>query len=324
MRHTKFLGVFVISRQICITFTAAMSDRNATNTTAKDWALEHIWLELWVAMMLILAAFGAALNCLLLFIIVSTRKLRTGSGALIAHSIFLETVLCAAALPLFTAAFWTSLYYPPSSTMCRAVFAVVYTFTYASHWATIPVAINRFVAICYPQNYGSFVSRRFLLCAILFSWTIALCCMGGMISDPVSISMTIASGGCVNAPKRPKIYFGLSSIGTTVPAFIEGVIFVSLFTIPWMQKIFNGQGRIAGEPASVTEAANLQKLQAIRARRLRVTQTVFAAYVWSEVCYMLGPIVLTIVSGNKWMMLAVLLFSPALNLLGYSTCPVRV
>lgn len=145
--------------------------------------------------MLLVAALGAALTVVLFTAIVFSRKLCTGSGIFIAVSTRLEAFISSIAIPFFTAAFWISLYPSPSSNMCRAVYGLLYLSRYAFHWSMVPTAANRLVAICFPRNYSLWVSRGFVLCALLLPWTIAICCMGAMISDPVTTSLPVRHAG---------------------------------------------------------------------------------------------------------------------------------
>lgn len=305
-----------------------MADRNFTNAssvTGSLWVIDHGWLKLWIALILVFCLIGAFLNILLFSAIVSSQKLRSGSGTLIAHSVLLQTILCAVVLPLLAASYWTSLYHAPSENMCRTVMALFYTFMWAFNWATVPVAANRLVAICFPQYYRACVAKLPLLCAMLIAWAVALCCMSGVITSSVTTSAPIkAFGGCGSAVKRHAIYGGLSALATTVPAVIEGLLYASLFTIPYLRAKFVAHRRIGGSPASPPSTTNQQRLQLNRARRLRVTQTVFAAYVWSAVCLLSGPISISAARGHLRVMAVVPLLAPALVLLGHSTSPVRL
>lgn len=302
-----------------------MLDQNITNITANTvmWIRSTKLLKMWIGMMLSLSTVGAALNILLFSAIVSSRKLRAGSGTLIAHSIVIEAVLCAFALPLFTASYWLSLYEVPSAHICRFVFGTFYLFVYAFHWASVPLAANRFVAIFFPRSYGSCVARRPIFGAIIFTWTVSVGCMVLVISDAVSMSRPVPTWkGCGNQAKDRVIFAIFTGVGTSLPAVFEGILYVSLFTLPFLRALFTAPGRTAVVPLFAAQNAGRQRLQVIHSRRVRVTQTVFAAYVWSEMCFMFGPIALTAIGGGLMGMVVIPLLGPALALLGYSTSPV--
>lgn len=332
--HSLLRYIYILNSQILVCngllwkLNTAMFDHNVTNvTTARYpmWKTHRGLLELWIACMLLIGTFGAALNALLFSAIVSSRKLRSGTGTLIAHSILLEATLCGLVLPLFTASFWTSLYYPPSKMMCQAVMGLLYTFVWAFNWSTVPVAVNRIIAICFPQNYSTGVAKRPLLVAILFTWTVSISCSTVVLSDTVAgVEVGRQWGGCKDVVRRPAIYGGFFALGATAPIALEGLMYGCLFSVTIVKRKFRIRRSVDDRQLSEADAASLRKSKIIRGRRLKVTQTVFAAYVWSAMCFMFGPIVVSAARSNPRLMALVPLVAPALILMGFATSPVRL
>lgn len=301
-----------------------MSNQNATNFSLPDFPLRRMhfaWYKLFIATMFLLAAFGAALNVLLFSAIVSSRKLRSGSGTLIAHSIFLETIICAFVLPFLTAIHWASLYYAPTKNICRAALGAFYTAVWGFNWSSLFLAANRFAAVCFPSKYAACVTKRCLLAAISFSWSIATGCMVGLTLDTVaSLEENRMWGGCSENVRQPQVHGILTSLGTSVPAVLEGLLYGCLFVVPLVRKSFRVRAGVADVSAS--NDAHQKRSEVIRRRRQRKTLTVFAAYLWSEACFMFGPISFSVGRGNVGMMELAPLLAPALILLGYATSPV--
>lgn len=303
-----------------------MMDRNITNWSSPAFPLRQKYynlFQLWIGLMLFLAAFGTVLNFLLFSAIVSSRKLSSGCGTLIAHSIFLETALCAFVVPFRVALHWSSVYYSPTKTICRAIWGVFYIVVWGFNWSTVFVTANRFVALWLPQKYAACVTKRSLSFAIISSWTIVLCSATGILLDTVATANVDKMwGGCLVSVTRLEVYGALTAVGTSVPAVLEGVMYGLLFAFPCFQRIFQSHWKTVDANPSPESMANDQRLMAIRARRLRMTQTVFGAFVWTKLCFMFGPICKSAFSSNARIMELVPLLAPAIILLGYSTSPV--
>lgn len=114
-----------------------------------------------------------------------------------------------------------------------------------------------------------------------------------------------------------------TNVGTLLPAFLEGIFYISLFSIPFFRSLLAARKSVADVPTSAAENAGHRRIDVIRAKRLRVTQAVFAAYVWSELCLLFVPIAFSASKKSSRVKALISLIAPGLSLLGYSTSSVR-
>lgn len=199
---------------------------NITNISSNDtlaktpvWLIYLSELTIWYKVMIFLTIVGTVSNFLLIVTIFSSRKLRSGCGALIANLHLLLLFQCTINMPIvFIAMYQVSLDNPPSKTFCRWTFFVYYVIVQVIDWADMMVGINRFVAICFPFSYPKWTSRRVLISMVVISWipglVICLCFLfgvGGMFR-PLP-----PWGGCGIALFSPLIAHWNFTIGMAFP-----------------------------------------------------------------------------------------------------------
>lgn len=305
-----------------------MFEQNSTSpnlTPSPPWIQHHSFITGWFAIVNLLSVFGTGLNFLVFFGIVSSRKLRTGSGALIAHSIFIDGIMCAFAIPLLSVTTWIPQYAPPSTNLCRWFGWVFYGSVWASNWASVPIAANRFVALCFPHFYDKICqSKAIFAAAVIFSWTISYGCslifvfgIGGKF-DSIQ-----PWRGCGQAVVDPSKFSLVTAVCTSLPTVSQGVVYISLFAHTYLQKFF-GRLKVTSIAASEEQTGQRLRLLALRNRRLRLTRMVFAAYVWSTVCYMCAPITLSAAPVVMKTNLYLPLIFRAFLQVGYATSPVSI
>lgn len=301
-----------------------MSTFTGTIPVVHVWVYYQIPFTVWFGIMLFLSIFGAALNYLLFAAIISTRKLRTDSGALIAYTILLDGAMCAPVLPLLTASTWMGQYGFPSDTLCRWFMVIFCVVVWTTTWAPLPIAVNRFVAVCCPHYYDSCVSKNTLPPVILFSWTISLCCAVSMFLEiGAKFGATKPWGACGGTVTQPASYTLLTAMGTTVPTVIQGAIYLALFMIYYARKFSRSREVSAIQNPAGVDGSGMRSA-ALQRRRFKVTKMVFAAYLWATACYMSTPVVPVAAPQAYHTYPMVSLVTRALLLLGYATSPVRI
>lgn len=301
-----------------------MAGLNSTFPLIPAWTQYSVLFPLWFAIVVFLSVFGSALNYLLFAALVSSRKLRTGSGALIAYAIFLDGVMCAPVLPLLIASTWMGQYGFLSDYLCGWFMLIFCIVVWTSTWAPVPIAFNRFVAVCFPHFYDACVSKNKVALVIIFSLTISISCAVPMYFD-VSAKFVATNpwGACGSIVTQASSFALITAMGTTVPTVCQGAAYVSLFLISSARHFFRRREVSAIQRASVVDGRGARSA-ALQRRRFRTTKMVFATYVWLTLCYMVTPIVLTAAPMAYRNYPMVSLVIRGLLLLGYATSPVRV
>lgn len=304
-----------------------MPQHNVTNGTVTDitiWTRYHVSLTAWFSIIVFLSIFGLFSNLTLFVTIVSSKKLRSGSGALIAHSIFWDGLMCFPVIPLVAATLWAAQYHLPPESVCRWFMLLFYFIVWTSTWAPVPIAANRFVAIFFPHFYGKSVSRTTLPYIILFSCTISVSCsLVLFFGVGAKFESTRPWGTCGSTITKPTDFAIIMAMCTTLPTVLQGAAYIPLFAVSYTRNWFQRR-KVSAVPAILGVDKVRLPLQGIQARRFRTTQMVFAAYVWSTICYMLSPILLSAAPVLYRTEPFIALFIRAVLLLGYATSPVSI
>lgn len=291
---------------------------NSSAAVAPVWVTHHTWLTAWFVIMISLCIFGALLNFLLFSAIVSSKKLRSGSGLLIAHAILVDSLMCSVVIPPIIASTWIPQYVLPSKNMCRVIMLIFYGAAWSSNWALVPIAANRFIAVCFPHQYNCWVTRPCRLIIVVCGWLVSIACalavFFGVGAELTPIKPWEACGPLVTDRTS---YIALTLVGTTVPALLQGATYLSLFTYASIQKVVRRK-KVNGSVVN----GNRLRIQALQSRRVRTTKMVFAAYVWSVVCNLTAPVASTASPVLFTSEPLLSLLSRMILLVGYATSPV--
>lgn len=163
------------------------SDR-ASLSTVEDQRVLHLWLV--VNGFLLLCS--CILFSLLLAVLIIQRKFKSGSGLLILHQVLAEyqvaTVHFFHYLLVVYKSRWT--FWVDNSYCHHYMFSYMITVT-ACQWGLVYLALNRFVAVCFPWAYGKW-TRKWVVCLMAAScWVYGFACFapfyfgldGGMVSN---------------------------------------------------------------------------------------------------------------------------------------------
>ncbi|XP_055329958.1 trace amine-associated receptor 7g-like [Paramacrobiotus metropolitanus] len=158
----------------------------ATNYTAVNWSAAHApWivyhteLLIWYYTMVTLSVLGTVFCLLVLTGILSSRKLRFGSGALIANLLVSLLLQCALFVPLVTIStagipLGVNTLTHASRSFCRHSFVGYFILNKVVSMADMMIGINRFVAICFPHHYPRWTTRPALAVMIGIPWLLSL------------------------------------------------------------------------------------------------------------------------------------------------------
>ncbi|XP_055340724.1 protein trapped in endoderm-1-like [Paramacrobiotus metropolitanus] len=307
-----------------------MDAGNATNftrigpntTDIKAYITYPGWLTFWFIVMIFLCILGAFSNSLLFMAIVTSRKLRKGSGTLIAHSILIEAFLCVIGVPLIMASTYMPQFGWPSKTMCKWTMLLFYGPIFAGTWASVLIAINRFVAIFFPHVYSKLTTPPLLALVIALGWAVALASSVPMFFEAggISVGATKPWYACGARQEKPGyLYNFLVTVGTTAPAVALGVIYVSIFTLVIIRALIFRRKIDTTDKAAV---ARNQRAQAMTQKRLKMARMLFVSYIWFTVCYMPAPVTASVAPVLYGTSPLVSLFLRMLLEIGYATSPV--
>ncbi|XP_055340589.1 proteinase-activated receptor 1-like [Paramacrobiotus metropolitanus] len=231
---------------------------------------------------------GTLLNALLFAAIVTSGKLRQGSGVLIAHSIFLETVLCAIAFPLIVASTYRPQNSMTSVPMCRFTMLVFYGVMWTENWASVIIGINRFVAIFFPHGYNLIRKKQ----ATTMPW-------GACGARPISA-----------------VYGIVTILTTPLPVATLGFLYVSIFSAIFIR---NAMSRRKTDPGG---APGNKKPHGIIHKRLKTARMMFTSYIWFSLCYLPAPVASSVAPVAYSSSPLISLFLRLLLLCGYATSPI--
>ncbi|OQV17310.1 hypothetical protein BV898_08560 [Hypsibius exemplaris] len=270
----------------------------------------------WFTLSMLVSFFGSILLILLLFHIVRTKL--TGSTVLIAHLLALQLLLCSVYFPILFIDSFAGLNGASLNLNCPVLLLMYIGAVQAQHWASLVLAINRYVAIALPHHYRKLVSKPVLTMMILAPWIIGT---GG------TIPLYFGSGGkfgvkpvygycAITVAGRVYGFRALwQTIGTYIPTVLMGIIYVTLF----LRLAIDGRvcfGR-------TREKEDLTGLEKRLEKRVTMAKMLVAAHVCYCVCFLPGPIVVLAFPQlyGQHLMLAHWL-NGFLTLCGYAASPV--
>ncbi|XP_055340587.1 allatostatin-A receptor-like [Paramacrobiotus metropolitanus] len=296
--------------------------QNNSNLTLYDrsmWIEYHFFVTLWFAVMMGLSAVGAVANITLTITILSSEKLRSGCGVLIAHLLLVSATLCAVHLPLLTV---TTYYMAPKQplgiTFCRVTVLFYFSTLYVVNWTAMLISINRFVAIVYPYKYNAhFASYKVGFSLIALSWTVVLCCnFLVFFNHGGRFEATRPWGACgITVIRNSMIYPMITVICVTFPTALEGVMYVAIFaTVGWRALLRRRKIRHVVERA-------IERRNSLVQKRYRSVKMLSVSYLWYSVCFMPAPIASSIFPHVYSSSPLLQLFLRVLLLCGYTTIP---
>ncbi|OWA52032.1 hypothetical protein BV898_16488 [Hypsibius exemplaris] len=139
------------------------------------WILYNKGLLIWFVITVIVCVITGAGNIVLLVVTVKSSFLRIGAGLIIAHLALLECFASWINMPVNVINTFTIQFdMRPSRVGCAASqFLLVLTYT-AANWTMVKLAVNRFIAFCFPHFYHHMASRMAVAFSIGSIWLIAV------------------------------------------------------------------------------------------------------------------------------------------------------
>ncbi|XP_055337371.1 rhodopsin-like [Paramacrobiotus metropolitanus] len=288
------------------------------------WIIYSTTLQVWVAIIGILAIIGTSLNVPLFVTIATGSKLNTGSGALIAHLLFIESMLCSVWNPIICISMYTAHIKPLSHTFCQYALFGYYIFLHCANWSTLLLAINRFVAIMFPHQYSKVSSKPALLFSMSFGWMVAigfnLPGFLGVSGDYVPIPPW---GGCGTKVTAQFAWFNalLTGVLTSIPVSGVGLAYIVMFVkigVVWCRN----RNAVVTKQKDDSSAGARHDRSVLQKRRFDSAKMLFISYLWYSLCYLPAPIASSVYPQAYASMPALQLALRGVLLMGYAFNPV--
>ncbi|OQV17314.1 hypothetical protein BV898_08563 [Hypsibius exemplaris] len=269
----------------------------------------------WFALSIAVSLFGCFMLAALLAHICYGKL--TGSTVLIAHLMALQLLHCAVFFPILFVDSFAALTGSSLHLNCPLLLLMHISAAQAEHWASLVLAVNRYVAIALPHHYRKVVSTPVLTVMIIAPWVIGIgdtlplyFGYGGILGEkPVFGYCAIKVAG--------RIYGRAlwQTIGTYIPTVLMGIIYVTLFVRLAID------GHVCFRRKSDAEEKSM--LERRLEKRVTMAEMLVVAYVWYCLCFLPGPIILTAYPQlqRQYVMLAHWT-SGFLTLCGYAASPV--
>ncbi|OQV24159.1 hypothetical protein BV898_02109 [Hypsibius exemplaris] len=265
---------------------------------------------------------GSILLALLIAASFHSKELLRGSCILIFHIMLIELLICAITNPLLNVTAYLHLNRQFAHVNCRALILLNATSQHALNWASLLLAVNRFVAIVHPHQYERWVSKVAVTSMIIIPWLVGL-------ADTLPVyfgiggDILLGSAGCAFKTNIDEIYGTIwFVIGAYIPIGLMGVIYLTL----GLRILASNRSRQRiNRLIPVDAVSTMARVTAAQKRQLSFAKMLIGSSVWYLICFLPGPIIVSRFPhlygiGNPPIMR--LWISGLLALCGYAGCPV--
>lgn len=154
-------------KMLNLTAPLGVTNNGKNTTTMKNGfiPLDVTDLYIWLGSFGFLCCIGGLGNTTLLVVTISERNLRTKSGFLVVHALFIYTLLCGILFPLAVIMLYGNQrlkWGEQPDLWCNNLYFIQLTEMYAAHWADACVALNCFLAVYFPTAYRRITSTSYL------------------------------------------------------------------------------------------------------------------------------------------------------------------
>lgn len=299
---------------------------NHTNSTKvlPLWVSYATEITVWFNTMTFLSVLGTFCNSLLVAVVLSSPKLRAGSGALIAYVHIVLIFQCSVNMPLlFVPVYQASLTNKTATdTFCRDAFPLQWAMSQVVSWVDLMIAINRMVAICFPHNYPKWTDKKTLIMMMIIPWCPGITTIGCLRLGIGGVFRSIPPWGACGATMYPLMGQLNAMLSTAIPIGGSGLIYITIFLVMAGRSLslFRLSGNQSVPLAVVPAIARKERKTIIR--RNKSVKILFAVYIWYAACMLPAPLGASLFSQVYSYLPILQLVFRALSLLGYATMPV--
>ncbi|OQV12349.1 hypothetical protein BV898_13377 [Hypsibius exemplaris] len=277
---------------------------NASSTTGS--------LNGWFILSISISVGGATLLLLLIASSLVHEKLHKGSRVLVIHLMTMQLLICGIFYPILNISSYLAMRHIKVNLNCTLLLFLEIATMHAEKWASLGLAVNRFVSLICPRSYRLFTSKKVLIITVTLPWLIGL-------GDTLPVLFQIGGefgtsapfGLCVLYAAVRNGTYGIvwTTIGVYLPICLTGVLYLTLFAR------LSRRARVGPEERKPSGRA-----RAKQTRQIALSKLLVASFVWYSICYLPGPIVLT--QFAAFYVRDVMLWLRTLTLLGYAVSPV--
>ncbi|XP_055340581.1 adenosine receptor A3-like [Paramacrobiotus metropolitanus] len=281
---------------------------NATNSSRPGNVLAKVPYSTAVAWVSITMTMTMAATVTIILLLTATLRyhnLRAGAGRLIAHLLFIDFFICGFTTPGYMIIIFLDLVGIKYTINCTAWVTIRLISTHVQYLASMFLAINRLVAITMPHRYKWWTRRPVMFATMALSWFISI-----SVNIPPLFGYAVALGkypplmSCTVKPLEDKVFIVTSSIGSHIPIATLCVIyiFIAVYTIRLKNSVHSGKQML---------------------RRIKVARMLFVSFAFYFVCFLPMSVMPPFFPKIIFTMPAVMLWLIALQILGFSSSPVR-
>lgn len=282
---------------------------------------ERTALHTWFAVMMTLSVTGTAINAMTLTVIFFQDKLRSGSGLLIAHSLFLYGCMCAIHFPVFTLTLYGKRVWHWTITdhHCTYITSINMATAYTVNWCDACLALNRLLAVNVSDYYTWWSSRKVTVANLVLCWGFGiflalLACFGiggkyALLPVGACNLIPVGVGGVV-----------VFAFGVYVPVGLVGLFYGILFL-----RVFCLKYRSIRRVSTATESVNKRVFAFTRTmkRRINLAQMLFGSFLWYCLCLFPAPIMNSFFRSVYFSSPLIFLWLRLVFACGYAVSPVR-
>ncbi|XP_055331254.1 substance-P receptor-like [Paramacrobiotus metropolitanus] len=300
----------------CVAVPANVTCWNNLTTNRSFGSLPARWIQPWAATYLFLCFEGAVGNLLIVGLIFSNSKMRTGCGVLIGHCLIAYSVLCGFSFPIVA----TSVYrkqmfrWQMDPKDCRPYMWIQMGCRFAAYWFDLYIAINRVVALCFPHKYRQFSRARTEILVVSVLWVAAFLLSGFGFFNFGMVFIMLPLGTCATLPVG-RVGSAVVLIGFYGPGALTAGAYLFVYA-----KIVRRKQQT--EPERTTND-NKAKKQTTR-KRMITTNMMCASFVWTAACSMILPVMINMINVAETDLRypLIVIWLAAVQLVGYASNPV--
>jgi hypothetical protein len=302
-------------------WTNSSSNHTFNNT---NLPFDQLSIRFWFAFSTIISISGSSLFILLLVASFYEKKLQKGANLLIIHIMLIQLLLCALLFPILNTTSYLLLKGHRINFNCRLFLLAQVGAMNTENWASLLLAINRYVAIAMPHFYKAWVSKKVLISMIVIPWVIG-------IGDTLSVYLGFGANFMVVPPFNFCIIRGTDGfigtiwvvIGAYLPLGLMGILYSAIFIRLAIVRRFNLESRIEQDVVASVISANGISRRSKRARQISLAQMLIVSYVWYGACFLPAPVILASFPNlNRRFFMLPLWTAKTLMLSGYAASPV--
>ncbi|OQV25379.1 hypothetical protein BV898_01057 [Hypsibius exemplaris] len=262
-------------------------------------------------------------SMLIILLLTSLRhqKMRKGTGTLIIHLMLMQLTLCLIYFPIEDITTYLALRSIPVRIDCEALLILRLGTMYSENWASLLLALNRFIALELPHFYQRILTRNALIAMIIFPWIVGLGSTLWVHFGTVGvdlIQLPLPYGYCASRVTKGVNGTILVAIGAYGPLLFMGLIYSNLC---YRLMVTRSQGTHRSSVGPIIHNKESSRLVGARARQKALAKMLIVSFLWYCVFFLPGPLVVTTFPALTKRFVICYPWLRTMNLFGYAASP---